>query len=216
MGRDWKGRSKALYPKINGEEKTVKPVNADVVNGFYSPLEKTITETKFDKLPAKQWIEKFARGEEAKWTGLNDWLSQQQGSVSKADIQKYLKENRVQIVEVVKGQEISDAQIKGEQEKFDKLNAEVNKLVNEYPHDTRPKSIQQRIDEIGNEMNAMHDKYAGQYDFIEKEKLHGNDQTKFSQYQLAGEKENYKEVLVTMPVAKSIQEYEVEHVLDGE
>ena len=29
----------------------------------------TITETKFDKLPAKQWIEKFARGEEAKWTG---------------------------------------------------------------------------------------------------------------------------------------------------
>ena len=32
-----------------------------------------------------------------------EWLSQQQGSVSKADIQKFLKENRVQIVEVVKG-----------------------------------------------------------------------------------------------------------------
>ena len=63
---------------------------------------------------------------------MNEWLSQQQGSVSKADIQKFLKENWVQIVEVVKGQEISDAQIKGEQEKFDKLNAEVNKLVNEY------------------------------------------------------------------------------------
>ena len=91
----------------------------------------------------------MAKGEEAKWTGLNEWLSQQQCSVSKADIQKYLKVNRGQIVEVVKGQEISDAQIKGEQEKFDKLNAEVNKLVNEYPHDTRPKSIQQRIDEIG-------------------------------------------------------------------
>ena len=40
------------------EEKTVKPVNAEVVNGFYSPLEKTINETKFDKLPAKQWIDK--------------------------------------------------------------------------------------------------------------------------------------------------------------
>ena len=35
--------------------------------------------------------------------GLNEWLSQQQGSVSKADIQKFLKENRVQIAEVVKG-----------------------------------------------------------------------------------------------------------------
>ena len=93
---DWvgigKGEEKPYTLKINGEEKTVKPVNADVVNGFYSPLEKTINETKFDKLPAKQWIEKFARGEEAKWTGLNEWLSQQQGSVSKADIQNFLKE----------------------------------------------------------------------------------------------------------------------------
>ena len=97
-----KGEAKPYTLKINGEEKTVKPVNSEVVNGFYSPLKKTINETKFDKLPAKQWIEKFARGEEAKWAGLQEWLSQQQGSVSKADIQKYLKENRVQIVEVVK------------------------------------------------------------------------------------------------------------------
>ena len=75
-----KGEAKPYTLKINGEEKTVKPVNSEVVNGFYSPLEKTINETKFDKLPAKQWIEKFARGEEAKWTGLNEWLSKQQGA----------------------------------------------------------------------------------------------------------------------------------------
>ena len=61
-----KGEAKPYTLKINGEEKTVKPVNAEVVNGFYSPLEKTINETKFDKLPAKQWIDKFAKGEEAK------------------------------------------------------------------------------------------------------------------------------------------------------
>ena len=61
MGRYWQGRSKALYLKINGEEKTVKPVNAEVVNGFYSLLEKVITDSKFDTLPAKQWIEKYAR-----------------------------------------------------------------------------------------------------------------------------------------------------------
>ena len=97
-----KGEAKPYTLKINGEEKTVKPVNAEVVNGFYSPLEKVIAESKQDKMPAKQWLDKFAKGEEAKWTGLQEWLSQQQGSVSKADIQKYLKENRVQIVEVVK------------------------------------------------------------------------------------------------------------------
>lgn len=31
-------------------------------------------------------------------------MAQQQGSVSKADIQKYLKDNRIQVVEVVKGE----------------------------------------------------------------------------------------------------------------
>ena len=51
-----------------------------MVNGFYSPLEKAITESKQDKMPAKQWLDKFAKGEEAKWTGLQEWLSQQQGA----------------------------------------------------------------------------------------------------------------------------------------
>ena len=64
---DWvgigKGEEKPYTLKINGEEKTVKPVNAEVVNGFYSTLEKTINETEFEKLPAKQWIEKFALGD---------------------------------------------------------------------------------------------------------------------------------------------------------
>ena len=36
---------------------------------------------------------------------MNEWLSQQQGSVSKADIQKFLKENRIEVVEVVKNSE---------------------------------------------------------------------------------------------------------------
>ena len=35
-----KGEAKPYTLKINGEEKTVKPVNSEVVNGFYSPLEK--------------------------------------------------------------------------------------------------------------------------------------------------------------------------------
>ena len=40
-----KGEAKPYTLKINGEEKTVKPVNAEVVNGSYSPLEKTIKST---------------------------------------------------------------------------------------------------------------------------------------------------------------------------
>lgn len=126
---------------IDGKDVKVKETQLDVVNGFYSPLEKVISETKSEKLPAKQWIEKFAKGEEAKWTGLADWLSQQQGSVSKSDIQQYLKDNRVSVVEVVK---------EGE--------------------------------------------------------------TKFSKYQLEGEKSNYKEVLVTMPSLGSAENIRAERI----
>lgn len=106
--------------KVNGVDTKVKPVNADVVNGFYSPLEKVINETKLEKLPAKQWLDKFGRGEEAKWTGLQDWLIQQTGSISKSDIQKFLKENRVQIVEKVLTDPIEEYenQIRAEEQKI--------------------------------------------------------------------------------------------------
>lgn len=204
---DWvnisKGKEKPYALKINGKEVQVKSLSPEVVNGFYSPLEKTIGETKFDKLPAKQWIEKFAKGEEAKWTGLNEWLSKQEGSVSKSDIQQYLKDNRIQVVEVVKGEPIGG--IKKASDLPDTFIAEGFEFsrfegqwvrnreggsVGEFITDER--ALKHYNDEIG---------YAS-----------GNESslTKFSQYQTEGEKTNYKEVLVTMPVvsesAKNVSE----------
>ena len=93
----------------------------DLINGFYSPLERTIEGVKQDKLPVKQWLEKFARGEEAKWTGLQDWLSQQEGSVTKQRILRFLNENRITVEEVVK--ELRDTkyysyQLEGENENY--------------------------------------------------------------------------------------------------
>jgi hypothetical protein len=187
----------------DGSTKQVQPINADVVNGFYSPLEKIINETKFDKLPAKQWIDKFAKGEEAKWTGLTDWLSSQQGSVSKADIQQYLKDNRIQVVEVVKSE---NNRIASEDEILDAV----------YSNDWV---------ELGNGVRAKGD--VGGFSIVEingnrqrlprveaenliNKKLSTKDQsTKFSNYQLEGEKENYKEVLVTMPQKTEKANYEV-------
>ena len=164
---DWvgigKGSEKPYSLKIDGKDVKVKPTSSDVVNGFYSPLEKVVTDSKFDKLPAKQWIEKYANSEEAKWTGLKDWLAQQQGSVSKADIQQFLKDNRIQVVEVVKDGEI--------------LEEEIDTLLN---------------DEVGQDMTRDEARA-----FLENDER--QDDTKFSQYQLEGQKENYKEVLVTMP-----------------
>ena len=195
--------------KINGENVNVKQVDVDVVNGFYSPLEKIIKESKFDKLPAKQWAEKFAKGEEAKWTGLADWLSQQQGSVSKADIQQYLKDNRIQVVEVVKG-----GDIKGKLKKIaDKHNlrldfgeeGELDIVDNEDGEVYRRKDVKTLRDvaqlvELNlmskekalaiKEIFDLNEPYA--YESVANE-------VKFGNYQLEGEKENYKEVLVTLP-----------------
>ena len=171
---DWvgigKGSEKPYSLKIGDKEVKVKNMPQEVVNGFYSPLEKTINETKFDKLPAKQWIDKFAKGEEAKWTGLTEWLSQQTGSISKSEIQNYLKDNRIQVVEVVKGsysKEVEDL--------YKKLEAK-NK---------------------GREFDEWDVKDQDEW----MDKRGEPQETKFSEYQLEGDKENgsYKEILVTMP-----------------
>lgn len=158
--------------------------NVEIVNGFYSPLEKIISESKQDKMPVKQWMDKFAKGEEAKWTGLQDWLGQQQGSITKQDILDYLKNNRIEIVEVVKG---------GEGMVFDYDNApqEVKDIIDKYPDDAY--DAKEELEALGYEVDIDMD---GTLASITKK---GTEPTSFHQYQLEGEKENYKEVLVTLP-----------------
>ena len=206
-----KGTEKPYSLKIDGKDVQVKNVQPEVVNGFYSPLEKIIGESKFEKLPAKQWADKFGKSEEAKWTGLSDWLAQQQGSVSKADIQKYLKDNRIEIVEVVKGEPQKEiiplSKIKWEEVDED------SDLYGDYEYVSSDGKY--RVAEYSDGTKVLFDnedvsisKIKSIKEDVEVDK--DNTETKFQQYQLEGEKENYKEVLVTMPVAKSKQEYVVE------
>ena len=96
------GRVEFQATMPNGEKVTAKPVDASVVNGFYSPLELQINQMKADKMPAKQWLDKL-KGEEAKWTGLVDWLSQQEVSLTKENIKNWLQDNQIEINEIVKG-----------------------------------------------------------------------------------------------------------------
>jgi translation initiation factor IF-1 len=156
-------------------EKGGKSSTLNFSNFFYSPLEKVIAESKFAKLPAKQWAEKFGRTEEAKWTGLADWLAQQGGSVSKADIQQFLADNRIRIEEIVKGSRSYTMEDVAEYlfgKSYSKLNEEEKENV-----------------QIEYDARALGDT-SGE----------DGDDTKFSKYQLEGEKENYKEILVTLPI----------------
>jgi hypothetical protein len=184
----------------DGSKKEVQPINDDVINGFYSPLEKIISETKFDKLPAKQWIDKFAKGEEAKWTGLTDWLNQQQGSVSKADIQQFLKDNRISVVEVVKGQgELNVVPMEDEPnilEVFaaDDPNGDYRGNIGEIIIEKNGKFTANIPEAPQKTFNTQKEAE----DYI-KSKTNYAEQTKFFQYQIEGEKENYKEYYLVLP-----------------
>jgi len=166
----------------------------EIVNGFYSPLEKTISETKFDKLPAKQWIEKFAKGEEAKWTGLTDWLGKQEGSVSKADIQKYLKDNRIEVVEVDNSTKGSNRFVLLDNEGYSVHgeSVEVNGSPNNFFADYNDNEINDFVFKDG--------RYVSESTGFELEPSDdNNDGLKYGEIQLGGKSDNYKEILITLP-----------------
>jgi hypothetical protein len=207
----------------NGETVTAKPVDASIVNGFYSPLELQINQMKQDKMPAKQWLDKL-RGEEAKWTGLSDWLSQQEGSLTKENIKNWLQDNQIEINEIVKGDieiDINDKKLWKYRASGDGIwdfdfgkNADAlgagglridassgTGYANLY---VKSKGIPAKYTEIGifgpyedaSEIldgvleDGYFDRYTGDEDLST---------TKYSKYTLEGEKENYKEILITYP-----------------
>ena len=159
------------------QEARFMAVMPEVVNGFYSPLEKVINESKQDKMPAKQWSEKYANSDEARWTGLKDWLSKQPGSVSKGEIQQYLNDNRIEIKEVEKGgTKTAPLQILQDNGgRFYVTNIETSEPI-----------------------SGAFKTWKEASDFLMEQKKTEATQAKFSKDQLAGKKENYKEVLVTI------------------
>lgn len=213
-----KGEEKPYSLKINGNNVQVKNVPAEVVNGFYSPLEKIINESKQDKLPTKQWIEKYANSEEAEFTGLKDWLAQQEGSVSKADIQKFLKDNRINIVEVVREKWGKDREF-GE---WNKISIEFgrNGWVNRAGYKILEKP-NGNLEVIYNSRDWEEDEfYIGSFTDInlakEGAKKHHESMPKataYSEYQLKGESNDYKEILVTLPPKGLPDGFEVKKVV---
>jgi hypothetical protein len=191
---------------------TVKPVDASVVNGFYSPLELQINQMKQDKMPAKQWLDKL-RSEEAKWTGLSDWLSEQEGSLTKENIKNWLQDNQIEINEIIKGDPdfnnkslwkysaIGDGKwtykLKGRSVLFQIDASEGDNNARLYVVDSGGAneiglinySDRDQILDMALERNTF-ESYIDDYDL---------NTTKYSKYTLEGEKEDYKEILITYP-----------------
>ena len=200
---------------VRGQEVEVKPLpeGTEVVNGFYSPIEKNLRETKAEKQSANKWLTSglIGKGDEAVYTGVKGWLEAKnpQEQVSKQDILDFMKNNRIQLVEVVKGkiegkevdnsQRLSDIESELNAEGYSlelDMGGEGYMLIDEDGELVDYEEMPERIQSLHTEYNERADSNFNQY---HNEALVRGDNTKFHQYQLEGEKSNYKEVLVTLP-----------------
>lgn len=76
---------------------------------FFSALKRAVEESKTAKAPAAQWKATLAKtpgvkAEELEWTGLNEWLDLQEGSIDRAAIVDYLDAGGIQLEEVALGE----------------------------------------------------------------------------------------------------------------
>lgn len=164
---------------------------------FYSQLSKAISEAKQDTWPAQQWKQWLlsnagklgVKKDEIQWTGVTDWLELQTGKVSKADIQAYLDGNGVQVTETMIG---------GNRLKYKGL---PNDWYAEQEKNGSWTVFDGNGDEYVTDSDSEDDAISEARDKIESESI----DTKYSQYTVPGG-ENYKELLLTLPLPKTPQE----------
>src|ERR1700677_2311586 len=76
---------------------------------FYSAVENAVNNASIKSASPQQWLgtiqnAKGVKPEELQWTGLQDWLADQNGPVTKQQVQDFVASNKVQLQEVNKGQ----------------------------------------------------------------------------------------------------------------
>lgn len=152
---------------------------------FFSQLQKTIEQKMPNSAPIEQVKGIIGGGavkqEEIDWSGINDFLAGKK-TVTKAELLDFLKENQVEITEVVKG---GSPLIPGGDE-------------------TQARGLAEREGHVWGDLPP-----SMQREFIDRAKNgEVRDNTKFSSYQLPGG-ENYREVLLTLPV-KSQKKWRIE------
>ena len=171
---------------------------------FYSALEKGIEGIKQKTAPAAQWkgmlyrkdkqgniIPKMpgVKAEELEWVGLDEWLTEQKGKVSKSSILDYMAANQTEINEVTKSGTDRGFSIEQTTTNIDEAQWRLlDPDGSEYSiFDTQEEAI-----EALNDANEA---------AVEYDPVVSDSNTKFEEYQIEGGK-NYRELLLTMPVGQ--------------
>ena len=131
----------------------------------------------------KQAVQAFAtkgefKKEELEVSGVIEWLSEQEGKLTKSEVLDYLAANEIQVKEVTKGDGVLDELMKDEEEAYDAM---LSAISEKKPSDEIAK-LQEKYD-------SLHEENQGKVDSLD---------TKFASYQLPGG-ENYRELLMMLP-----------------
>lgn len=77
---------------------------------FYSAVTRAIASARQERASPEQWLATLrntpgVKAEEIKWLGIEDWLKEQSGPVSRRDVEDYVRANNIDVREVAKGGE---------------------------------------------------------------------------------------------------------------
>ena len=175
------------------------PENMNIVDGWYSPIEKRLRETNADKQSAQKWLTSgmIGKGDEAIYTGVKGWLEGKKPNdqVSKQEILDWMRDNRVEIREESAGRNttLADARKVFEDRGYD--------VVTDRNGDTYVEKDEELYD-----YNDMSPEEQKAFEILTSNNLESEtkdeslrETTKYHNYVLEGEKSNYKELKVTLP-----------------
>jgi hypothetical protein len=146
---------------------------------FYSKLAREVDAASQPKASGDQWLatlrNKGVKDEELAWTGADDFLKGKP-SVTKAELQDFIRANQVEVREVVNG---------GGQ-------------ANEYSTADVTARAHELADHIGEDWNELGPVGRQRFEDEARRELEGGNQTQYEEHTLPGG-ENYHELLLTLP-----------------
>lgn len=184
-GGTGEGRGEGTTPKFQADD-------TEIIDGFYSPIEDRINTFKQPKASAQKWKDIVGvKSDEAVYSGVAEWLGSMKPDqqLSKEEVLKFMKDNRIEIKEVRLGEKELATQWEPMKEGgFKRKIGDRWTFIREHSDGSAtgegPSGFVQRFSSV--------DEAKDHYDSSSIKV------TQYGVYQLPGG-ENYKEVLITLP-----------------
>jgi hypothetical protein len=201
-------------PSQADEPQSLKHAEDDTAPIFYSQLERTLKQKMPNRASADQvrGILKDTKKEEREWLGIDQFLDDHNGPISKEDLLNFVRENNVQVQEVVKGGtrplNLDIEQIRKAIDKHGDFEVTDGETIEVQPNGTFVVASPTLVE---GGFHTLEDAVAYVKDLYPDGKV---DNTKYGgQYTLPGG-ENYRELLLTLPtesIKKPYKQWLTEH-----